>query len=62
MSAENENIAHINIIEGLLSQVNYHLRNITPENPEQHTSKDQAIEEIDLFQKITIFKMRNLFE
>ena len=62
MSSENENIAHVNIIEGLLSQVNYHLRNITPENPEQHTSKDQAIEEIDLFQKTMLHEMRKLFE
>ena len=62
MSSENENIAHINIIEGLLSQVNYHLRNIAPENTEQDTSKDQAIEEIDLFQKTTLHEMRILFE
>lgn len=63
MSSENnKNIAHINSIEGLLSQVNDHLDDIVPENPEQHTSKSQAIDEIDLFQKTTLFDMRKLFE
>jgi len=63
MSSENNtNISHVNSIEGLLSQVNEHLCQITPENSEQHKSKDRAIEEIDLFQKTTLFEMRNKFE
>ena len=33
-----------------------------PENPEQYKSKSQAIEEIDLYQKMTLYKMRSLFE
>jgi len=62
MTENNENIAHVNSIEGLLSQVNEHLDNIVPENPRQRLSKDQAIEEIDLFQKTTLYDMRILFE
>lgn len=63
MSAENNtNIAHINIIEGLMSQVNVHLHDIIPENPEQHTYKNQAIEEVDLLQRTTLHEMRKTFE
>ncbi len=63
MSSENnKNIVHINSIEGLLSQVNEHLYEIEPENPTQHTSKDQALDEIDEFQKTTLFELRNNFE
>ena len=62
MTENNKNIAHINSIEGLLSQVNEHLDQLEPENPEQYKSKSQAIEEIDLYQKMTLYKMRSLFE
>ena len=62
MSENNTNINHINAIEGLLSQVNDHLYHIEPENPRQHLSKSQAVEEIDLFQKTTLHDMRILFE
>jgi len=62
MSEENTNVAHINIIEGLLSQMNVHLHDIIPEQPRQRVSKDHAIEELDLFQKTTLFNLRTLFE
>ncbi|KKN74441.1 hypothetical protein LCGC14_0390610 [marine sediment metagenome] len=61
-SENNTNIAHINSIEGLLSQVNEHLDQIEPENPKQQAQKSMAIEEIDVFQKTTLFDMRTLFE
>ena len=45
-----------------MSQVNERLDQIDPENPRQHALKSQAIEEIDLFQKTTLFEMRTIFE
>lgn len=62
MNENNKNIVHINSIEGLLSQVNEHLDYIVPENPRQRISKGNAVEEIDLFQKTTLYEMRILFE
>lgn len=62
MDENNKNIAHINSIEGLMSQVNDHLYHIEPENPEQHKLKSQGVEEIDLFQKTTLHDLRNSCE
>jgi hypothetical protein len=62
MAENNKNIVHVNSIEGLVSQVNEHLDQLEPENPDQHKSKSQAFEDIDLFQKTTLFEMRTLYE
>ena len=63
MSSENNtNIAHINSMEGLLSQVKEHLNKIIPEQPRQRISKDHAIEELDSFQKTVMYNLRTLFE
>ena len=58
----NENIVHIEAIEGLMSEANKHLGKIVPNYPRQMVAKAQAVEEIDLFQKTTLFDLRTLCE
>lgn len=62
----NQNLMIIEEIEGLLSQVNDKLNKIevifTTENPKPWQAKDLALEEIDLFQKTTLFELRKAFE
>ena len=62
MSTNNENIVHINAIEGLMSQVNEHLVDIKPEYPKQEKAVSAALEEVDLFQKTTLYILRTLCE
>jgi hypothetical protein len=59
MTDGNENIMHVVAIEGLLSQVNDHLGKISDD---KRTVKSKAIEEIDLFQKTTLYELRLLCE
>lgn len=62
----NQNLMIIEEIEGLISQVNEKLLivNITVPMDDSKQSKliAQALEEIDLFQKTTLFKLRRDFE
>jgi len=62
----NKEIMIIDEIEGLISQVNDKLNKIntvfTTDNPKPWQAKDMAIEEIDLFQKTTLFELRKAFE
>jgi len=58
----NENIVHIEAIEGLMSEANKRLGKIVPHYPRQTIAKSQAIEDIDLFQKTTLFDLRTLCE
>jgi len=62
MTNNNENIVHINIIEGLLSQVNEHIAKIEEENHSQKTAKDLAFEEMNLFQTTTLHNLRKQYE
>jgi len=58
----NENIVHVEAIEGLMSQANEHLDKIVPNYRKQRIAKSQAIEDIDLFQKTTLHDLRVLCE
>ena len=64
----NKNLMIIEEIEGLISQVNEKLDSLptqkTPINSwnKQKHYKNQALEEIDLFQKTTLFELRKVFE
>ena len=63
----NKNLMIITEIEGLMSQVNEKIHKLTfSHNTSDITKKQilwsQAIEEIDLFQKTTLFELRKAFE
>ena len=64
----NENICIIEKIEGLISRANIQVDrldvmsdNVETTN-ERRTAKSQALDEIDLIQKTTLFKLRKAFE
>ncbi|HDY88837.1 MAG TPA: hypothetical protein ENH82_12090 [bacterium] len=67
-SAEPPNLKIIGEIEGLISQVNEKLCKITTLSGEGRLTvrrtqlKGQALEEIDIFQKTTLFELRKAFE
>ena len=64
----NQNLMIIEEIEGLLSQVNDKLkkldyRSVTSKmSLKRDKTRSQALEEIDLFQKTTLFDLRRAFE
>lgn len=62
----NQNLMIIEEIEGLLNQVNGKLYELSEPQPIimkcQKTLRSQAIKEIDLFQKTTLFELRKAFE
>ena len=67
----NKNLMIIEEIEGLISQVNDKLCELEPVEDTKNfndvarkkwTLKSQALEEIDLFQKTTLFELRKVFE
>jgi len=45
-----------------MSEANKHLGQIVPNYPRQMVAKAQAVEEIDLFQKTTLYDLRTLCE
>jgi len=62
MSNGNENINHINCIEGLMSEVNNHLGQIVPHYPQEKIAKEQAEKDISDFQEGTLHDLRTLCE
>ncbi len=58
----NENINHVNRVEGLMSEAWKHLNDLVPNFPRQTVAKAQAIEEVDLFIKTTLSDLRIVFE
>ena len=63
----NKNLMIITEIEGLMSQVNEKIHKLTfshntSDIAKKQTLWSQAIEEIDLFQKTTLFELRRAFE
>ena len=62
MSNGNENIVHIEAIEGLASEMNAHIELIQVHNPLQQQSKEQALRDVNDFQAGTLHDMRILFE
>lgn len=58
----NENIVHIQAIEGLLSEANKHLDRIVPQYPREIVAKAQVLEDIDLLQKTSLYDLRTLCE
>ena len=63
----NQNLMIIEEIEGLMSQVNEKIHKLTFSHDSSNITKkqtlwSQAIEEIDLFQKTTLFKLRKVSE
>lgn len=57
----NKNLMIIEEIEGLISQVNEKLERLEAYYGKSKV-KNQALEEIDLFQKTTLFELRKAFE
>ena len=57
----NQNLMIIEEIEGLMSQVNEKIREL-PFNSTNSPKISTALEEIDLFQKTTLFDLRKAFE
>ena len=57
-----KNLLHINAIEGLLSQVNEHLDQVTPSYPLENVAKKQAISDINDFQVGPLHALRVLCE
>ena len=59
----NKNLMIIEEIEGLMSQVNEKIDGLrNDKNFMQQTEVSLALEEIDLFQKTTLFELRKAFE
>lgn len=60
----NQNLMIIEEIEGLMSQVNEKLYQLEEPWKYNYTTpeKSKALEEIDLFQKTTLFELRKTFE
>ena len=67
-AVRNKNIMIIEEIEGLMTQVNNKLdelevMSVTSDNTDKRDkAQHQATEEIDLFQKTTLFELRKAFE
>jgi len=62
MSNGNENIVHVEAVEGLMSEVNAHLEMIDPKYAKEHTAKDQALREANDFQAGALHALRILCE
>ena len=56
------NITEVNIIEGLMSQVNDHLEQIVPTDHKTRAAWEQAIESINAFQTDDLYQLRILTE
>ena len=62
MSNGNENIVHVEAIEGLVSEINAHIELLSPTYAKQFAVKEQAAEDINDFQLGPLHDMRILFE
>lgn len=60
--ANDTNIVQVNIIEGLLSQVQGHLDAISPETVEQQEARFNAIDGFKCLQEREMFELRKVFE
>lgn len=60
----NQDLMIIEEIEGLISQVNEKINKLSSEDVSRlsYQLRNQALEEIDLFQKTTLFELRKAFE
>ncbi len=56
------NIAQVNMIEGLLSQVQGHLEAIKPENTGQQDAAFNALDSFKCLQSNELFELRKVFE
>ncbi len=61
-NSPNSNINHVNIVEGLISQVSGHLEVIYAKDAEQQNCINNAILAIAEFQENALFKLRKAFE
>ena len=62
MSNGNENIVHVEAIEGLMSEVNAHIELINARFVKEYAAKEQAMEEANEFQAGIVHDLRTLFE
>lgn len=60
--ANDTNIVQVNIIEGLLSQVQGHLEAIEPQTTEQQDARFNTIDSFKCLQEQEIFELRKVFE
>lgn len=65
--SDNTNIYHVNMIQGLLHQVNEHMKKITLDQSdtkfsEQTIAKENATKGLKLLQECDIAKMQEVFE
>ena len=58
----NENIVHVEAIEGLAIEINSHIKSLRPKNARQSLSQNQASEDMNDFQVGTLHDLRILFE
>ena len=58
----NENIYHVEIIDGLISEVNKHLGMIRATYAKERLAKDAVIEEVNAIQKGSLYTLRTLCE
>jgi len=58
----NQNITHITAIYGLISQVNEHIEAIQAETPFERGEKNNALEILNLWQKMELVALKEAFE
>lgn len=58
----NAELTHINIIEGLISEVHGHLEAINATNVEQAEVKDAARNKLSSWERVQLFELRKEFE
>lgn len=56
------NIYHVNVIEGLLSEINAHLEMVNPHNSRQLEAKEQTVDDINELQTGTLYNLRVVCE
>ena len=62
MDNGNRNIVLIQAIENYLMLINSNLRHLSTDTKKQASAQSQAFEEIDLFSKTTLTKLRSAYE
>lgn len=62
MAQPNENITHVQAIEGLACEIQKHLGNITPPTAAKEEIRNGAVQRLSSWQRHSLFNLRQAFE